>query len=112
MTCIDAHAHLAVRPGATERLLLSMDKHHISRAFVVGGGLMDPRELAHRLHGAVPAPTEISFDNDALRAACRNHQRRLLPFYFANPWAGSVEYQEIGGEFYGLKLAPGPVKSF
>lgn len=107
MACIDAHAHLALRPGATDSLLRSMERHGIDRTFVVGGGLVTPGELSRRLRDPGACPLRVSFDNEALLAACEPHRGRLLPFFFANPWDGSSEYRSTGGRHFGLKLAPG-----
>lgn len=107
MACIDAHAHLALRPGATEKLIQSMDRHGIDRTFVVGGGLVSPGELSRRLHDEAAEPLRVSFDNEKLLEECEPHRPRLLPFYFANPWEGSARYRATGGRYHGLKLAPG-----
>ncbi len=107
MACIDAHAHLALRPGAAGQLIASMDRLGIDQTFVVGGGLMSPRELSHRLNDAAPAPHRVAFDNDALFEICQAYEGRLLPFFFADPWDGAAGYFETGARFHGLKLAPG-----
>jgi len=98
---IDSHAHLSLKPAALESLLDSMNRLDIDQAVVVGGGLVDPSKLQEPGSG-----TGVLFNNLALLELCEKAEGRLLPFYFANPWAPPDQYADVGPRFHGLKLGP------
>lgn len=101
---IDAHAHLHLKPGATEELLATMDAHGIERTVVVAGGTVSPETLAE--HFSRGGSSDVTVDNAAVLAACLATNGRLLPFFFANPLHGPEAYRAAGRRFHGLKLAP------
>jgi uncharacterized protein len=102
----DAHAHLNCRPGSTENLLAAMDANEIEKAVVVAGGTISPELLS--LHFSEGGSADVAVDNETLRSICQGTAGRLIPFFFANPLhdAGVLEYQSVGKNYAGLKLAP------
>lgn len=101
---IDAHAHLHLRPGATDALLELMDQYGIERTVVVAGGTVAPETLAR--HYSQGGGADVTVDNAAIRQECDKTDGRLLPFFFANPFQGPEDYLAQGKHFHGLKLAP------
>jgi predicted TIM-barrel fold metal-dependent hydrolase len=99
---IDSHAHLHPGPAALESLLDSMRRLDIDRSLVVGGGLVSPAKI----QSPGDAAGQPKFDHAGLLAQCSLAERRLLPFYFANPFLAPDEYRNIGRAFSGLKLGP------
>jgi len=49
---------------------------------------------------------ETTADNDAVLAAATGSGGRLVPFYFANPYAGPQPYRRQAQLFRGLELSP------
>ena len=100
----DGHAHLALIPGATERLVAAMDREGVDCTVVVGGGLVAPTTLGRLAR--FRSELDVTFDNLALRRECDRFPERLLPFFFGNPHRAPDIYREHGRAFFGLKLAP------
>jgi len=104
MSIIDAHAHLAKGDDAARALLSTMDELDIERAVVVAGGTLPPSILAAQIEDG--GGTDVDVDNAAVFGACERSGFRLLPFFFANPHRGEIDYARDGGAFFGLKLGP------
>lgn len=104
MGLIDAHAHLAVRAGATAALLQVMDRDGVERAIVVAGGAVAPLELSRRIAQGGEYDTVI--DNAGVAVQCATTAGRLRPYYFANPLRGLAELAENVGTYAGVKLGP------
>lgn len=103
MGLIDFHAHLAPTEAARDGLFAAMDRCGVSRCGVVAGGLQTPQEISFQInHGG---GTNVSAPNEIILNLCGT-DRRLLPFYFANPHVESDDYVRDGRRYYGLKLGP------
>ncbi|MEU0992238.1 amidohydrolase family protein [Streptomyces sp. NPDC005953] len=102
---LDAHAHLAPGPDATERILTSMKTHGIERTIVVAGAAISPDQLSRQIIEG--GHIESDAHNDAVLEGCARSDGRLIPFYFANPHRVASAYRARAHQFRGLKLAPG-----
>lgn len=100
----DFHARLGPQPSALEGLLGSMDANGIDRAAVCAGGVIDPYLLSRQVleGGSVDSDP----DNDAVLAAARQSDGRLVPFFFANPRRNPDHYRRNGEHFRGLEISP------
>ncbi len=112
MGLIDFHAHLAPSTAARDRLLATMDRLNISRCAVVAGGLQTPQEISYQINfgrtksgQSGGSDRNVSVPNESIFQLC-GRDRRLLPFYFANPHEESDDYVRAGKKYYGLKLGP------
>ncbi len=101
---VDAHAHLPPGDDALGRLLAMMDRANIARAVVVPGGTISPEVLSHNI--AFGGGVDVTPDNPRVAAASRASERRLIPFFFANPHTRAEAYAEAAPSFFGLKLGP------
>lgn len=101
---MDFHARLPTRPGATERLLATMDEHRIDRAVVTIGGVIDPDLLSEQVIRGGHVETDA--DNEALLAACERSDARLLPMFLANPHRDPKDYGGRAAKFRGLEISP------
>lgn len=104
MKILDFHARLVPRPGAAGQLLSTMDRHGIARAVVSAGGVVDLDRLSVQL--VESGHVETSPDNDGVYDACVEADGRLVPFWFANPYAGEAVYRKRAHLFQGLELSP------
>ncbi len=104
MAIIDSHAHLHLREGFTSSLVAIMDRLGIDKTVVVAGGTVSPDTLSK--HYCEGGGVDADVDNRAVLKECLTTRGRLLPFYYANPYRGTEEYESIGSRFFGLKLAP------
>lgn len=104
MKIIDFHARLVPRPGAAGQLLSTMDRHGIARAVVSAGGVVDLDRLSAQL--VEGGHLETSPDNDTVSDACADTDGRLVPFWFANPYADEAVYRKRAYLFRGLELSP------
>jgi predicted TIM-barrel fold metal-dependent hydrolase len=104
MKIFDFHVRLVPRPGAVEQLLSTMDGHGIARAAVCAGGVVDLDRLSAQLSGG--GHVETSPDNESVLAAGTASGGRLVPFWFANPYAGEAVYRKQAHHFRGLELSP------
>jgi uncharacterized protein len=105
MTAVfDFHVRLTAGPRAAARLLAALDAGGITRAAVCAGGVIDIDRLSAQL--ADGGHVEAGADNEAVLAACAGSGRRLVPFYFANPYAGPRPYRRQASLFRGLELSP------
>ncbi len=86
------------------RLLEVMDDCGIDRAVVVAGGVLSPDQLSRQIIEG--GQVENDADNEMVLAGCERAQRRLVPFFFANPHRNGEDYRAHGARFRGLKLAP------
>ena len=87
MTAVfDFHVRLGPQPEAPARLLAALDAGGITRAAVCAGGVIELDRLSSQLVEGGHVATAA--DNDAVLAACAGSGGRLVPFYFANPYAG------------------------
>jgi predicted TIM-barrel fold metal-dependent hydrolase len=100
----DFHARLSSRPGALAALLAALDFSGIAGAAVSAGGVVDLDRLSTQL--VEGGHVKTTADNDAVLAACTGSGGRLVPFYFANPYAGSLRYRCQAPHFRGLELSP------
>ncbi len=101
---IDFHAHLEPTVASRQSLLASMDKNAISQCAVVAGGVASVRDLSRQI--TLGGGGNFLVPNRALLDACAPTEGRLMPFYFANPFAPIDEYRALGPQFFGLKLGP------
>jgi uncharacterized protein len=101
---LDFHARLGPRPGAAGQLLSTMDRYGIARAVVSAGGVVDLDRLSAQL--VEGGHVETSADNDAVFDASVDADGRLVPFWFANPYAGEAAYRKRAHLFRGLELSP------
>ncbi len=100
----DLHARLTPAPGATARLLSTMDECGIVRAGVAAGGTVSLDRLSQTI---VDGGYEmVSADNDAVLAACAGSGGRLVPFFVANPHVDVAAYADRAAEFRALELSP------
>ena len=105
MTAIfDFHARLTTRSGAVRGLLAAMDANGIGRAAVAAGGVVDLDRLSAQL--VEGGHVETAADNEAVREACARSGNRLVPFYFASPYADVAAYRLAAPRFRGLELSP------
>jgi predicted TIM-barrel fold metal-dependent hydrolase len=100
----DFHARLPPRPAALATLLSTMDSCGIDRAVLVAGGVVDLDRLSTQI--MTGGQVRNSADNEHVRAACEGSNGRLMPFYFANPYAGAGEYRRQAARFRGVELSP------
>jgi predicted TIM-barrel fold metal-dependent hydrolase len=100
----DAHAHLPKGPGSTAALLATMDAAGIDRAVVIPGGTVSPAVLSRNM--ATGECVDATPDNARVAAAAGESGGRLVPFFFANPYAGAAHYAAEAPRFFGLKLGP------
>jgi uncharacterized protein len=100
----DFHARLAPRPAARATLMSTMDSCGIDRAAVVAGGVVDLDRLSSQI--MTGGHVKNGADNEHVHAACAGSTGRLVPFYFANPYAGAEEYRRHAGRFRGVELSP------
>jgi uncharacterized protein len=104
MRVFDFHARLAPRPGATDRLLSTMDSSGIARAAVCAGGTVDLVRLSRQI--VEGGHVDSDPDNDAVLQACVGSGGRLVPFYFANPRRGAEPYRRRAHDYAGLEISP------
>ena len=105
MTAVfDFHVRLGPQPEAPARLLAALDAGGITRAAVCAGGVIELDRLSSQLVEGGHVATAA--DNDAVLAACAGSGGRLVPFYFANPYAGPRPYRRQAPLFRGLELSP------
>src|SRR5256885_3049479 len=100
----DLHARLAPAPAALDRLLATMRDCGIERAGVAAGGVIDLDRLSRQL--VEGGHVESDADNDAVLEACQRAGGRLLPFFFANPYADPERYRARAREFRAVELSP------
>ncbi len=103
MGLIDFHAHMAPTEEARDRLLAMMDRLSITQSGVVAGGLCTPQQISLQINTSTGC--NVSARNQEILQLCGS-DRRLLPFYFANPYEYCDDYLQGGQEYYGLKLGP------
>jgi len=104
MTIVDFHARLVAQPSEPDRLLRVMDAHGIGTTVVCAGGVVDLDRLSTQIvHGG---HVDADADNGRVLAACAESAGRLVPFYFANPYAGAGEYRRQAARFRGVELSP------
>lgn len=101
---LDFHARLGTEPESTGQLLAMMDDHHIDRAAVSAGSVLDPDRIARQ--AIAGGEFSGSADNEAVLEACTAVGERLIPFYFGNPHDDVAGYRSRGALFGGLELSP------
>lgn len=101
---IDFHVRLGPGDEAVPRLLTTMDECGVDRAVVCAGGILSLDELSRQV--AEGGGVETQPDNAGVLAACAGGDGRLVPCYFANPYAGVERYLAEGADFAGLELSP------
>jgi len=100
----DFHARVAPETGAVQRLYAAMDRYGIGRAAVAAGGVLPLDTLsAHLVDGG---HVETDADNEAVLRAAEASGGRLVPFWFANPYAGPERYAKRAHRFRGVELSP------
>ncbi|GAA4719921.1 amidohydrolase family protein [Phytohabitans rumicis] len=104
MTVFDFHARLTPEPEALPRLLRALDAAGIARAAIAAGGVVDLDRLSAQLVDG--GHSRATADNETVRAAGAGSGGRLVPFYFANPYAGVRAYRRDAARFRGLELSP------
>jgi uncharacterized protein len=100
----DFHARLTPRDGEPAALLAAMDDAGIRRAAVSAGGLLDLDRLSAQINDG--GRTEVTADNEGVRARCAESRGRLLPFFFADPDRDVAAYRARAGQFRGLEISP------
>lgn len=101
---LDFHARITFGPDGVRRLLDVMDTHHIGRALVSAGGVLEPDRVARQaIEGG---EFDGDADNDAVLAGCATSGGRLTPFFFGNPHRPPEVYRDRAPSFRGLELSP------
>ena len=100
----DFHARLVPRPGAAAALLSTMDSAGVRRAVLSAGGVVTLERLSAQILDG--GHSEAEPDNGAVLAACAGSGGRLLPCYFASPYADPHSYRAQVSRYRGLELSP------
>jgi uncharacterized protein len=100
----DFHARLVRRPDALAAHLATMDAVGIERAAVSAGGLVDLDQLSAQISDG--GRSEARADNDWVRRCCAASGGRLVPFFFADPYADVDTYRTQARRFRGLEISP------